>query len=144
MKLKELVEKKKILFDGAFGTYYASLYETEELPERANGWYPERVEKIHKEYLQAGAEIIRTNTFATNTASFSHKWEEVEENIRQGYRLAKKAAEDHKGLVAADVGEIPYQGSVRQSNLSEEELQVKEFLPEKIDEPMFVENDTKT
>lgn len=131
MRLKEVVQKKKILFDGAFGTYYASLYETEELPERANGWYPERVEEIHKEYIRAGAEVIRTNTFATNTVSFSDKWEEVEENLRRGFRLAKKAVKDSNTLVAADIGQIPYHGSDRENSLSEEYTKiVKVFLEE--------------
>ena len=131
MNLKTKVQKKKIVFDGAFGTYYRTLYETEELPEKANNFYPERVENIHREYIQAGAEVIRTNTFATNTISLSGKWKEVEENLRQGFRLAKKAAENSKVLVAADIGQIPYKGSDRQNSLSKEYTEiVKVFLEE--------------
>ena len=62
-------KKEKILFDGAFGTYYASLFDTKELPELANELYPERVLQVHKEYMEAGAQIIRSNTFASNTAT---------------------------------------------------------------------------
>ena len=131
MNLKTEVQKKKIVFDGAFGTYYRTLYETEELPEKANNFYPERVENIHREYIQAGAEVIRTNTFATNTISLSGKWKEVEKNLRQGFRLAKKAAENSKVLVAADIGQIPYKGSDRQNSLSKEYTEiVKVFLEE--------------
>ena len=71
------VKKRKLLMDGAFGTYYGQLYDTAELPELANMKYPERVLQIHKEYLKAGARILRTNTFATNTYALHLSWEEV-------------------------------------------------------------------
>ena len=86
------IQKKKLLMDGAFGTYYAQLYDTKELPELANTKYPERVLRIHREYIEAGAQIIRTNTFATNTYAMDLSWEEVQKNLKEGYRLAKKAA----------------------------------------------------
>lgn len=35
--------------------------------ERANTEAPERVKEIHLDYIAAGAKLIRTNTFATNT-----------------------------------------------------------------------------
>lgn len=49
-----------------------------------------------------------------------------------------------KEFCAAPLQPVEEFNSFEQSNLSEDELQVKEFVPEKIDEPMFVENDTKT
>lgn len=134
MSLKAELEKKKILFDGAFGTYYGSLYDTQELPEKANRLYPERVERIHKEYMAAGAQVIRTNTFATNTVSFSEDWSKVEENLRLGYRLAKKAVEKSSVMVAADIGQIPYQTGERSFSYSEEYKRICQvFLEEGAD-----------
>lgn len=110
--IKSTLKKQKMLFDGAFGTYYAQLYDTKELPENANQMYPERVRRIHKEYIQAGAQIIRTNTFAANTVCMNKPWVQVEENIRAGYRLAAETCKQLQGerqlYVAADIGQIPY------------------------------------
>ena len=82
--VKELLQKEKLLFDGAFGTYYAQLYDTKELPEFANLFHPERVMEIHREYIEAGAQIIRTNTFDCNTTSMNASWDKVEECLCQG------------------------------------------------------------
>ena len=60
MKLKEYIQTKRIIADGAFGTYYISLYGDgsraengaglSNLPELANIKAPERVIGIHTEY----------------------------------------------------------------------------------------------
>lgn len=124
-------KKEKILFDGAFGTYYASLFDTKELPELANELYPERVLQVHKEYMEAGAQIIRSNTFASNTATLSQGWQRVEDNLRKGFRLAKEAAETTEVLVAADIGPIPYDTLEEKNYVSEEYKKIsKVFLEE--------------
>lgn len=124
-------EQKKLLFDGAFGTYYAQIYDTREMPEFANVQYPERVRRIHKEYLDAGAEIIRTNTFASNTVSLKLPWEKVQENIRQGYRLACEAAENQSVYIAADIGQIPCENPASRENVAKEYIEIcRTFLEE--------------
>ena len=120
MTIKDKLKTGICLFDGAFGTYYAELFDTDELPERANEDYPERVLQIHREYIEAGAGVIRTNTFATNTISYSSDWMEVERNLRKGYSLAKMAAEDKGVIVAADIGQIPYREDINGESVSEE------------------------
>lgn len=138
------VKKRKLLMDGAFGTYYGQLYDTAELPELANMKYPERVLQIHKEYIKAGARILRTNTFATNTYALHLSWEEVRENLKAGYRLAKEAAEDAKSeekepgradgkavYVAADIGQIAHYQQAGREQLSEEYVRIcQTFLDE--------------
>ena len=57
---------RPFVFDGAFGTYYASLYPSASRCEEANIEYPERVISIHREYIAAGADAIKTNTFTLN------------------------------------------------------------------------------
>ncbi len=139
-QIKENLKKQKLLFDGAFGTYYAQLYDTKELPELANTEYPERVSGIHAEYIKAGAQIIRTNTFASNTYALHQPWKAVRENIRQGYRLAYEAVQKcERGLgqkriqgsgdlcgtcvyVAADIGQIQY------DNQADREMVVREYV----------------
>lgn len=125
------IQKKKLLMDGAFGTYYAQLYDTKELPELANTKYPERVLRIHGEYIEAGAQIIRTNTFATNTYAMDLSWEEVQKNLKEGYRLAKKAAKQAGIYVAADIGQITSYQQTDRERLSEEYVNIcNTFLEE--------------
>lgn len=129
--IKNKLKEQKLLFDGAFGTYYAQLYNTKELPESANVNYPERVCEIHKEYIVAGAQVIRTNTFASNTVSLDKSWVEVQENIRQGYRLAKKAAEGADAYIAADIGQIPCEHQADREAVAGEYVEIcRTFLEE--------------
>ncbi len=126
-----LLKDQKLLLDGAFGTYYAQLYNTKELPELANTMYPERVREIHREYIEAGAQVIRTNTFASNTVSLGLDWEGVQENIRQGYRLAKEATEGTHTLVAADIGQISCENQADREQVAEEYVKIcRTFLEE--------------
>ncbi len=130
-------DTKCILLDGAFGTYYAQLYDTKELPELANTAHPERVLQIHKEYIEAGAQIIRTNTFATNSSCLDKSAAEIRENIRQGYRLAKQAVQNYVAdksqpvFVAADIGQIPCHNQAKQEAVSAEYAELcRVFLEE--------------
>ncbi len=67
---------------------------------------PEMVVEIHQEYVQAGAQIIQTNTFGANRYKLAaHGLEDrVAEINRQGVALARRA--DAQVLVAGDVGPL--------------------------------------
>ncbi len=93
-----------IIFDGAFGTYYNSMYGGEEYPESANLRYPERVKSIHEEYIASGANAIKTNTFAANPVTISDS-ELLRKTIKSGYAIAKSAASESI-RVFADIGPI--------------------------------------
>ena len=67
MTIRKYLQNQQLLPDGSFGPYYAEKYQTEEMPETANESSPERVRDIHLSYIDAGAKLIRTNTFASNT-----------------------------------------------------------------------------
>lgn len=129
--IKDQLKQQKMLFDGAFGTYYGYVYDTKELPELANTMYPERVRRIHQEYIEAGAQIIRTNTFASNTASLNMPWEAVQENIRQGYALAQEAVRAQNVYVAADIGQIPCDNQTDRNQICREYVEIcRTFLEE--------------
>ncbi len=129
--IRDRLAKEKLLFDGAFGTYYAYAYDTRELPELANVKYPERVLRIYEEYIAAGAQIIRTNTFAANRVSMETGWEEVQEQIRQAYRLAGKATQGKEVYIAADIGQIPCENCENHEAISGEYKKICEtFLEE--------------
>ena len=67
-----------------------------ELPEKLNISEPERVLAVHKAYAEAGAEFITANTFGANAL----KYDNVEELVKAGVSLAKKAGKK----VALDLG----------------------------------------
>lgn len=96
MDILESLKNKLIVADGAFGTCYVAMYGEQGTvaPELANIRHPERVLEIHKEYVKAGAGLIRTNTFAANTASLDADMDYVIANVRSAVKLAKGAAGD--------------------------------------------------
>ena len=140
MKLKEYIQTKRIIADGAFGTYYISLYGDgsraengaglSNLPELANRKAPERVIGIHTEYIEAGAQFVRTNTFASNTKSLSADMEKVKENIRAAVMCAKMAAGkvDREIYLAGDIGPIPVEGMLHSDRLTQEYIAIGETL----------------
>ncbi len=82
-----------LLFDGAMGTYYAQKYQDHTLCEFANLYHPGRILDIHKEYIEAGAQCIKTNTYRANTKSLKCGIEVLQKIIRNGYHIAKKLRE---------------------------------------------------
>ncbi|MBQ5332589.1 MAG: bifunctional homocysteine S-methyltransferase/methylenetetrahydrofolate reductase [Oscillospiraceae bacterium] len=104
MNIRDRIKSRIIIADGSFGTYYAEKYSTDESPELANILHRERVAAIHREYIEAGAELIRTNTFASNTADLNMPWERVAENISAAADIALEFCKG--GIYAAgDIGE---------------------------------------
>ncbi len=100
----EKIGKEVIFFDGAMGTLLQDAgLKAGELPERWNVLHPETIRNIHCAYLQAGADIIKSNTFGANGLKYSP--EELREVITAAMRLAKEAtAQCKRGYVALDIG----------------------------------------
>lgn len=110
MKIEEYLKKHRLLADGAFGTYYAQLSRNPELAaEWANLREPELVKQIHREYIAAGARLIRTNTFAANQELLLCERSEQKRVLQEGYRLAEEAVREsgEEAYIAADIGPIP-------------------------------------
>ena len=56
MKITEYLKNNRLITDGAFGTYYQKKFKDEyNVVEKANTKAPDRVKKIHLEYIEAGA-----------------------------------------------------------------------------------------
>lgn len=102
-------------FDGAFGTYYYAISGDDGCCELANIYNRDMVLKIHKEYIAAGADAIKTNTFAANSLlCLDH--ESLEDIIKSGYEIAKQAVAGTDVKVFADIGGIS----------SDDELDIKD------------------
>ena len=50
--IRDYLKDNILITDGAFGTYYAGLYDTRELPEKDNINYKDRITAIHSEYIE--------------------------------------------------------------------------------------------
>lgn len=121
MTIRDYLKNKKLICDGAFGTYFAAIGETG-LPEKANIDNPSVVLKIHQDYIKAGARLIRTNTFATNTKTLSCDKKTMSENINAAYELAMQAAEivEDTVYVAGDIGPLPDMRTLEEADVYEE------------------------
>lgn len=109
MNIREYLKKSKLVADGSFGTYYSKKYKTVDIPEYANITASQRISEIHTEYINSGAKLIRTNTFASNTYSLDCSIEQVKENIKAAYKIAKEAVEQSgkEIFIAGNIGPVP-------------------------------------
>ena len=107
--IREYLQEKKLITDGSFGTYYGDKYETQQMPEFCNFDQADfgKVVEIHREYIKAGAHLIRTNTFATNSVMLDMEFDKVQENIKNAVNCAKEAVADAEVFIAGDIGPIP-------------------------------------
>ena len=96
--------RKPLLFDGGMGTYYKAKPGTE--CEQGNLLDPAGVRKVHREYLAAGAEAIKTNTFGLPRMAAARQpdWQAL---ARAGWKLAAEAAGETGAAVFADLGPAP-------------------------------------
>jgi len=111
--LKQALTARILLLDGAMGTMIQAfkLNENDYRGERFQDWKfdlkgnndllsvtrPQVIQKIHREYLEAGADIIETNTFNSNAPSMSDYGLEslVAELNSSAARIAREAADTH-------------------------------------------------
>lgn len=109
MNIREYLKKSKLIADGSFGTYYSQKYKTVDIPEYANITDSQRISEIHTEYINSGAKLIRTNTFASNTYSLDCSIEQAKENIKAAYKIAKGAVEQSgkEIFIAGNIGPVP-------------------------------------
>ena len=106
--VKEYLKNHILVADGAMGTYYSQVVGNHEtFSEMANISSPEIILDIHKQYIKAGAKLIRTNTFSANTITLGCPHEEVEKILINGYQIAERAASGGQIFIAADIGPIP-------------------------------------
>src|SRR5437588_3551182 len=103
------LKKSPVLCDGATGTLlYAKGIFINRCYDELNVSQPDLIRGLHHEYLQAGAEIIETNTFGGN--SFRLARHGMENRVREinlaGARLGREAAKSFDVWVAGSVGPL--------------------------------------
>ena len=106
MTLLEKLKEKTILFDGALGTMLMeSGHDSAKGPILLNLEQPDLVADIHKQYYEAGSDVVVTNTFGGNPLKLEAAGleQQLEPLNREGVRLTRQACPDGK-FVAGDMG----------------------------------------
>jgi len=108
---KERLQNEVVVFDGGTGTYlYDKGIYINRCFEELNLSNPELITEVHRDYINAGADVIETNTFGANQYTLAAQGLELkvyEINFR-GAQLARAVAKDST-LVAGAVGPLGIQ-----------------------------------
>ena len=121
-KLKQLLQERILILDGAMGTMIQS-YHLEEADYRGGRFIdhpcdlkgnndllsitrPDIIKAIHSAYFEVGADIVETNTFnSTSIAMADYRMEDlVYELNKTGATIAREAADKYGGFVAGVLG----------------------------------------
>src|SRR6202040_1181317 len=103
------IKQSSVLCDGAMGTLlYAKGIFINRSYDELNLSQPELIRGVHHDYLQAGAEIIETNTFGANSFRLArHSLADKARDINlAGARLAHEASKSFDVWVAGSVGPL--------------------------------------
>ena len=108
MKLLELLKNNILYLDGGMGTLLQKRgLCAGELPERWNITHSDVIVDIHRAYLDAGSNVISTNTFGANLLKFSE--DDLEQIISAAVTNARRAIElstQENAFVALDIGPV--------------------------------------
>jgi len=130
--IDELIAKGPVLLDGAWGTeLQAAGLAIGEVPDLWNLEHADRVEAVARAYVDAGSDIILTNTFRANAIALSKHAEasKLEQVNRAGVEISKRAAGTRarvfasigpsgKLLVSGEVDEASLRGAFEQQALA--------------------------
>ncbi len=97
LEMIEGLGKQLLFFDGGMGTLLqARGLQAGEIPETWNILHPEKIKQIHREYLLAGCDIVKANTFGANCFKCKGTDYDVDTLVSAGIKLVKEAISDVK------------------------------------------------
>ena len=129
MDIREYLANNRLITDGAMGTWYDRLTGYKgNLAERANLENPQQIRDIHRAYIEAGAQLIRTNTFAVNSMFFSA--DQIKEVLKAAWENASQAVSDSgkDGWIAADMGPIDADETKSDGDVEQEYIQLSDYF----------------
>ncbi|MGH7534287.1 MAG: homocysteine S-methyltransferase family protein, partial [Gemmatimonadales bacterium] len=107
--LRDLISDTRVhVLDGAMGTMlYSRGVFVNVCYDELNLTQPALVQEVHEAYVQAGAEILETNTFGANPVKLSSYGldEQTEEINRAAVTIARRAA-NGRALVVGAIGPL--------------------------------------
>ena len=94
-RLNDIVKERILVLDGAMGTMVGAVMGKVGNTDELNLSRPEVIEDIHRRYLEAGADIITTNTFSSQRISQAdyHLEEKARTMALEGARIARRMAD---------------------------------------------------
>ena len=93
--IRDRLGKELLFFDGGMGTLLQERgLAPGELPETWNIARPQVIREIHRSYVEAGSDIVLTNTFGANALKFHAEDCSLEQTVKAAVRLVKEAAEE--------------------------------------------------
>lgn len=103
----DFLGRNYLLFDGATGTEYQKLGLGPGVsPELWNIEHPERVRSVHRAYLQAGSNVIETNSFGGSSFRLKQRPEDELRRMNETAAKLAKAEAGAKALVAGSIGPL--------------------------------------
>ncbi|WP_419881051.1 bifunctional homocysteine S-methyltransferase/methylenetetrahydrofolate reductase [Peribacillus sp. B-H-3] len=119
MDFRSELKKRVLIGEGAMGTLLYS-HGIDHCYEELNSTEPGQIETIHRAYLEAGADILQSNTYGANYHKLKRYGleDEVSTINRNGVAIARKASEG-KAFVFGTIGALR---SIRKNDLSMEEI----------------------
>jgi methionine synthase I (cobalamin-dependent)/5,10-methylenetetrahydrofolate reductase len=99
-----------LIADGAMGSLLYELAGPQRCLDELNATQPETVFRVHQSYIEAGAQILETNTFGANRHKLSQVGlaDRVVEFNHRGMKIAREARESahHEVLIAGSIGPL--------------------------------------
>ena len=103
----DLFKNKLMILDGATGTVLQQRgLPPGGHPELLNLTDPALIEDVHRAYIQAGSQVVYTNTFGASRRKLKGTGHTADEVIRAAAAIARRAAAGTDTLVALDVGPL--------------------------------------
>ncbi len=113
MKIHDFNERLKdsiLIADGAMGSMLHETVGPQRCFDELNATEPEAVFRVHQAYIEAGAQIIETNTFGANRFKLAPLGlgEEVQRLNSRGVKIAREARESaaREVLIAGSIGPL--------------------------------------
>ena len=119
MSFLKRMENEILIADGAMGTLLYS-FGKDSCLEQLNLSHPEQIVGIHKAYLDAGADIIQTNTYAANRLKLSRYG--LEKSVKEINRVAVQLAKQASTPQSYIVGSIGGNRGINPQSVSIEEI----------------------
>ena len=99
--LERLADGPPLVADGGMGVLVSSAAPRMRIPEEANLRAPETVVKLHVGFIQAGADVIETNTFGANRRKLAGRY--LEDELLEINSAAVKLAREAREIAGRDV-----------------------------------------
>jgi len=118
----ERIAKQPLVFDGAMGTMlYSKGVFLNRCYDELNLTHPDLVKEVHREYSEAGADVLETNTFGANRIKLTEHGlgEKVKEINIAAARLARDCIENDQ-YVAGSMGPCLKSGQILSDSRTEE------------------------